>query len=106
MNIDDLGSMSVDELWIFRDEVAAELVRKMSAEKAVLEDRLSRLDQKARAQIAIPLRCRYPKVRPKFVNPDDPSETWAGRGKQPRWLKKQLGSGKRLDELRIAAVAA
>jgi len=106
MNIDDLGSMSVDELWIFRDEVAAELIRKISTEKAVLEDRLSRLDQKARTKTVILPRRPYPKVRPKFENPDDPSETWAGRGKQPRWLKKQLRSGKQLDELRIAAVAA
>jgi DNA-binding protein H-NS len=98
--------MSVDELWTFRDEVAATLVIKLSAEKTVLEDRLGKLDQKVRTKIAIPSRRPYPKVQPKFENPDDPSETWAGRGKQPRWLKKQLRSGKELDDLRIPAVAA
>jgi hypothetical protein len=30
-----------------------------------------------------------------------PSETWAGRGKQPRWLTAQLRSGKLLDDFRI-----
>jgi DNA-binding protein H-NS len=30
-----------------------------------------------------------------------PSETWAGRGKQPRRLIVELRSGKMLDEFRI-----
>jgi DNA-binding protein H-NS len=47
------------------------------------------------------VRRRYPPVRPKYRNPARPSETWAGRGKQPRWLKAQLGSGKKLDDFRI-----
>jgi DNA-binding protein H-NS len=29
---------------------------------------------------------KYPRVFPKFRNPKEPSETWSGRGKQPRWL--------------------
>jgi hypothetical protein len=40
-------------------------------------------------------------VLPKFRNPDQPSETWAGRGKKPRWLTKQLRAGPRLDDFRI-----
>jgi DNA-binding protein H-NS len=50
-------------------------------------------------------RLPYPKVFPKFRNPDHPSETW-GRGKQPRWLTAQLRTGKRIDDLRIERAAA
>jgi DNA-binding protein H-NS len=32
----------------------------------------------------LPQRRPYPKVTPKFKNPQDPSQTWSGRGKQPR----------------------
>ena len=32
-------------------------------------------------------------------------ETWAGRGKQPRWPIAQLGSGKRIDDFRIRKAA-
>ena len=39
-------------------------------------------------------------------NPADPSETWSGRGKTPRWLSKLLTSGKKLDDFLIAASAA
>jgi DNA-binding protein H-NS len=40
-------------------------------------------------------------VLPKYQNPKDPSETWSGRGKQPRWLKAQLRAGKKLNDLLI-----
>ena len=29
---------------------------------------------------------RLGKVAPKYRNPENPKETWTGRGKQPRWL--------------------
>jgi len=106
MNKSDIKSMSIDELWMFRERIAAALIAKMYTAKRVIEDRLGELDQKVPTKIAKPARRPYPKVRPKFQNPDDPSEMWAGRGKQPRWISKQLRSGKRLDDLRIAAVAA
>ena len=40
-------------------------------------------------------------VAPKYRNPANPSETWAGRGKQPRWLAAQTGAGKRLEDFLI-----
>jgi H-NS histone C-terminal domain len=48
----------------------------------------------------------YPQVFPKYRNPAEPSETWAGRGKKPRWLTAQLKSGKRIDGFRIDLAAA
>jgi hypothetical protein len=35
---------------------------------------------------------RYPEIS----NPDDASETWSGRGKQPRWLVALLRAGNML----------
>ena len=31
---------------------------------------------------------------PKFKNPENPSETWSGRGRQPEWYKKAIEAGK------------
>jgi DNA-binding protein H-NS len=47
----------------------------------------------------------YPVVVPKYRNPEQPSETWAGRGKTPRWLAAQLKSGRRIDDFRIRQAA-
>lgn len=41
------------------------------------------------------------KVPPKYRNPANPSETWTGRGKQPRWLAEQLKKGKKLEDFLI-----
>ena len=29
-------------------------------------------------------------VTPKYANPDDPSQTWAGRGRKPLWLVAKM----------------
>jgi len=42
------------------------------------------------------------KVAPKYRNPADPSQTWAGRGQPPRWLAAELKSGKKLEDFLIA----
>ncbi|SKA35148.1 DNA-binding protein H-NS [Enhydrobacter aerosaccus] len=41
------------------------------------------------------------KVKPKYRNPANKSETWAGRGKQPRWLVAALKSGKKIQDFAI-----
>jgi DNA-binding protein H-NS len=100
MKANYLRSLSTDELWGLHERIAATLDAKLMAEKEMLETRL-RVLKKAGGQQTLPKRRPYPVVLPKFRNPDDPSETWAGRGKQPRWLRKQLRSGKRIYDFRI-----
>jgi DNA-binding protein H-NS len=100
----DLKSMSVDELWSLHQMVASVLARKISTEKARLEERLRQLGESRGAPVDANkphARRPYPQVFPKYRNPAQPSETWAGRGKQPRWLTAQLRSGKQLDDFRI-----
>lgn len=40
-------------------------------------------------------------VAPKYANPENPSETWSGRGRKPRWVVAALDAGKSLDDLLI-----
>jgi DNA-binding protein H-NS len=69
----DLKSMSADELWNLHEQVIAELGRKMTAEKAMLEDRLRKLGSADRN--ILPKRERRPKVVPKYRNPKNRRET-------------------------------
>ncbi|GEK67678.1 trans-acting regulatory protein hvrA [Paracoccus denitrificans] len=41
------------------------------------------------------------KVAPKYANPADPSQTWTGRGRKPRWVQEALDTGKKLEEMEI-----
>ncbi len=47
-----------------------------------------------------PTRSRKP-VAPKYANPADPSQTWTGRGRKPKWVVAALNAGKTLDDLAI-----
>ncbi len=46
-------------------------------------------------------KARGGKVKPKYRNPADPSQTWAGRGKRPRWFNDALAAGKKEKDLLI-----
>ena len=103
-----LNAMSIDELWALRERITADLAARLIAERNALELRLKQLNRGNQGKQTEPSTERrpYPKVFPKFRNPDHPSETWAGRGKQPRWLTAQLRTGKRIDDFRIERAAA
>ena len=100
MKSKNFAMMSADELWQLRENVNEILSAKLTAERQKLERRLARLTgtieqtQKARRF--------YPKVLPKYRNPERPFETWSGRGKQPRWVGAQLSSGVKVDDLLIS----
>ena len=100
----DLESMSTHQLSMLYDKVAATLIEKIVAQKRVLEDRLKQLNRRTppnEQTSETPRRRAYPTVLPKFRNPDKVSETWAGRGKKPRWLSVQLKSGRQIEDFRI-----
>jgi DNA-binding protein H-NS len=97
---EDLGSMSLDQLWDFHEEIVALLSTKIDAEKRELERRLDRLKNSTGKKPDA--RRAYPKVHPKYRNPERPSETWSGRGKQPGWVGAQLRSGRKINELLIS----
>ena len=40
------------------------------------------------------------KVAVKYRNPDDGTQQWSGRGRQPAWVKAWIASGKSIDDAR------
>jgi DNA-binding protein H-NS len=104
MKSDNLKLLSVDELWALHERVIAELASKIAAERKALDERLRRLGAAPEGRQLKPAKRPYPKVFPKYRNPQNAAETWAGRGKQPRWVRAQLRSGKKLEDFRIERV--
>jgi DNA-binding protein H-NS len=37
----------------------------------------------------------------KYRNPDDATQEWSGRGRQPGWVKAWIASGKSMDDAKI-----
>jgi len=106
----NFASMPLDELWKLHETIEAIVAEKIAAEMLVLTRYLDRLSPEANAvqrisrklsKAVLAERRPYPPVLPKYCNPALPSETWAGRGRQPRWVQMQLSLGKRLEDFRI-----
>jgi DNA-binding protein H-NS len=90
----DLAKMSVDELWNSHEQLREILATKLDDEMQEVQRRMVEIDAKTRRP--------YPKVHPKYRNPERPSETWSGRGLQPHWVRAQLRKGKKFDDLLIS----
>jgi DNA-binding protein H-NS len=99
-DIDHLESMSLDELWALREVVRLILSEKYEVQRRELQQRLEALGRRFGGQSNIRRR-HSRKILPKFQNPAQPSQTWSGRGSQPRWLRSMLEAGNSIEELRI-----
>jgi DNA-binding protein H-NS len=105
----NLDALSVDEMWQLHEEISQILSVRLASEKRELEKRLAQLRREKSPgelkQQASPgevrERRKYPRVFPKYRNPGEPSETWSGRGKRPRWLVAALKTGHTIEEFAI-----
>jgi DNA-binding protein H-NS len=107
----DLETMSVDDLWSLHEKISEILSVRITSEKRELEKRLAVLNRGAGGVEGSDgpesynadgkARRKYPRVFPKYRNPQTPSETWSGRGKQPRWLAAAIKTGRKIEDFRI-----
>jgi DNA-binding protein H-NS len=109
----DVDAMSTDEMWQLHVEIGRLLSLRLTSEKRELEKRLARLRRESempRSEASVGEqntrreRRRYPRVLPKYQNPNEPFETWSGRGKQPRWLTAALKSGHTIEDFVIRSI--
>src|SRR5260221_3110133 len=108
----NLDAMSIDEMWKLHEEISRVLSARLMTEKRQLEKRLAQFFREREMRQLVPKdtqslngaprgRRKYPRVFPKYRNPKEPSETWSGRGKQPRWLAAALRTGRTIEEFII-----
>ena len=106
--------MSVGEIWQLHQTVIEVLATRLTAEKHELEKRLAQLRREKHQSLALPNEVlsrriagsvqesrKHAKVPPKYRNPNEPSETWSGRGKRPRWLAQALLAGQKIEDFVI-----
>jgi DNA-binding protein H-NS len=98
MNAVDLKSLSIEELWAIHEETTRILSKRMEAEKLKIDTRLDKLGRPGTSYGRRP----YAKVHPKFRNPEQPNQTWSGRGLQPHWLTELLAAGRCIDDFRVS----
>lgn len=105
MKLDDLKNMSAEQL---QDLVihAQKLLNKHEEDKRkkIIKE-IQDLAASADLSVEIKSEGKTPKGKAKgvikFRNPEDPRQTWTGRGKRPKWLTDKLDSGRKLEEFAV-----
>jgi DNA-binding protein H-NS len=123
-----LDAMTVTELLALRDAVQGALSGKIDAERRELQRQIEALSALTTSPTSVgttrasrgavvargarragrrgngkthPLKGRT--VAPKYRDPSNPSQTWAGRGQAPRWLTAYESQGRKREEFLIGA---
>src|SRR5277367_6082928 len=99
-----LKSMSIEKLVALKGQVEAAISSKVLEQRRTLESALSRLGRFQGGKSSKGVR-GVGAVAPKYRNPENPAETWAGRGLKPRWLTAAIKSGKKVEDFLIAGSA-
>ena len=105
MKDSQLEKLSLKELTDLRDRVAKMIIYKQDTEKASLKDELIARAQEAGFNITDLFPAGRKGVAKSkgssgslYRNPDDPSLTWSGRGRKPKWLSE---SGSDIERFRV-----
>ena len=98
MSIAELNKLISDaQTTLAKKQEVAEKVRKLAKDNGLEISDLLAADKPNKAKAKKP----RGKVAPKYKNPANVSETWTGRGRQPRWVADALTDGKSLEDLLI-----
>ena len=104
----NVEKMSLKDLRDLEGRVAAAIVRAQEREKAELKARIEELASEAGMTVAEIYgsgrgrgAMKGGKVAIKYMNPDDKTQTWTGRGRQPRWLVAKLSKGGKLADFAL-----
>lgn len=98
MSIAELNKLISDaQTALAKKQEVAEKVRKLAKDNGLEISDLLAADKPNKAKAKKP----RGKVAPKYKNPANGSETWTGRGRQPRWVADALTDGKSLEDLLI-----
>jgi DNA-binding protein H-NS len=98
----NLQKLSVDQLLALREHLNKAIGERLADERRALAKRMAQLDAFNSGSGIAP----QSTLLPKFRNPQNPAQTWAGRGLQPRWLVAELKQGRKLEDFRIKAKSA
>ena len=99
-------SMAFDELLLAKGKIEAEIELRSARERSRLIEAIGELRGVAAAKSATarhshPHALKGRKLPPRYRNPKNRKETWAGRGNRPRWLVAALKGGKKLEAFAV-----
>lgn len=107
----DLESLSIAELEELIQLATAQIQRTKAKKIADTRREIERLTREAGVSLGelfelgdkMPSKKTRAVVAPKYRNPDNPAQTWTGRGQKPVWLRFALQQGAKIEDFLITA---
>jgi DNA-binding protein H-NS len=108
----DLSNMSLGDLRNLQEQIKQEMKKREHQEVQKAREQILAIAQ----SVGVPLKDLIAtgrgaksagtgggtgSVAVRYRNPDDASQQWTGRGRQPKWVKEWVEGGKPLDQLRV-----
>lgn len=102
----DLSNLSVGDLRNLQEQIKQEMKKREHQEVAKAREQILAIAQ----SVGMPLKdligngakvAKTGSVAVRFRHPDNASQQWTGRGRQPKWVKEWVDGGKSLDKLRV-----
>jgi DNA-binding protein H-NS len=101
----DISKLSLADLIALQEQVQKEIKKRQNQEVARAREQIIAIAQ----GVGIPLkeligtgvRVKNGPAAVRYRHPTDAALRWAGRGRQPQWVKDWLASGESLDTLRV-----
>lgn len=100
----DLDSMSRDELLTLKQDLDRALAthdERKKAEARAAAEKAARDHGFSLDDLLVAQKKSGKKNPAKYRNPEDPRQTWSGRGRQPGWIKTALEDGRKLEDFAI-----
>ena len=109
----DLSNMSVGDLRNLQEQIKQEMKAREAQEVQKAREQILAIAQ----SVGVPLKdllatggrgaaakansTKGNTVAVRYHHPDNASQQWTGRGRQPKWVKEWVEGGKSLDKLRV-----
>jgi len=102
----NVKSMTFDKLVVTKGAIETEIELRSARERARLIEAIGQVRGVAAVKVATARHARTHalkgrKLPPRYRNPKNGKETWAGRGHRPRWLVAALKGGKKLEAFAV-----
>lgn len=102
----ELNTLPLRDLLDVREKVDDAIKQAKDRERGEVREQLARLAERRGFALADFLHMKsahrkHKALPPKYANPENPKERWAGQGRKPNWLIAKLDEGAKLDDFRI-----
>jgi DNA-binding protein H-NS len=101
----DLSKLSLVELRQLQDDINKQMKKREQNDISTARDQILAIAKSVGVSVnelvGTGTRAKTGSVAVRFRNPNNASQQWTGRGRQPNWVKEWAAEGKSMDLLKI-----